>query len=173
MPSRHRHHRSLRTAAASAVALTAVALGGCGSQEDDLVDAAPDDVQEAAVDAGDGAAGSPGVYDGVFDGTFYEQIEDWDGQQVVLSAEVDEIASPRAFVLAPAPGTEVDPLLVVTATEVEGLEVGSSVEVTGTLGAAFDLPGVEEDTGVDLEGDRYDDFDAEPYLVATSVELVD
>ncbi|WP_337061060.1 hypothetical protein [Kineococcus sp. G2] len=169
MPSHH-HRRSLRTAAAGAVALAALGLAGCGSQEDDLVDAFPEDAQEAAVDVADGSAEV--VYDGVFDGTFYEQVEDWDGEQVTLTAQADAVVPPNALVLVPEAGTDVDPLLVLSESELDGVEAGETVRVTGALGAAFDLPRFEEDTGVELPDDRYDDYDAEPYLLATSVEVV-
>ncbi|WP_432534549.1 hypothetical protein [Kineococcus arenarius] len=173
MPSRHPSRPSVRSAATGAVALVALALAGCGSQEEDLVDAAPESVEEAVVDRQDDATGVQPVHEGVLDGTFYEQVEAWDGQQVTLTAEADVLVSPRTFVLVPEPGTEVDPLLVLSPTDVAGLAEGDDVRVTGVLGAAFDLPRVEEDTGLALQDDRYDDFDAEPYLVATSVEVVD
>ncbi|WP_432496561.1 hypothetical protein [Kineococcus auxinigenes] len=172
MSSRHRSHPSVRAAAAGAVTLAALVLGGCGSQEEDLVDTVPDSAREAVVDRQDDATGVQPVHEGVLDGTFYEQVEAWDGQQVDLTAEVDVLVSPRTFLLVPEPGTEVDPLLVLSPTDVAGLGEGATVRVEGVLGAAFDLPRVEEDTGVDLQDDRYDDFDAEPYLVATSVEVV-
>jgi hypothetical protein len=46
------------------------------------------------------------------------------------------------------------------------------VEVTGTVQQAFDLPTIEDDTQKDLEDDLYQDYDQQPYLEATDVQLI-
>jgi hypothetical protein len=64
----------------------------------------------------------------------------------------------------------VEPLLVVGAEETAELEPDLAVAVTGTVQQAFDLPRVEEDLGVDLNDELFEQWDGEPYIVAETVD---
>ncbi|WP_432496570.1 hypothetical protein [Kineococcus auxinigenes] len=170
MFSRFRTRPSARTAAAGVVCFAALGLTACGDTAGEEEGTTVEDVQEADDEALEGeAAATP--YDGAYDGTFYDDVNTYVGQEVTVSAQIDRIVSPNAFVIAGTADTTVDPMLVVGASEVSGLTEGTLVEVTGTVHEAFDLPQVEEDTGVDLEDDLFNDYDAEPYITATSVEM--
>ncbi|WP_337061066.1 hypothetical protein [Kineococcus sp. G2] len=170
MFSRFRTRPTARTAAAGIVAFAAFGVAGCSETAGEEEGTSVEDVQEADEEALEGeAAVTP--YEGAYDGTFYDDVNTYVGQEVTVSAEVDSVVSPNAFVIAGTEDTTVDPMLVVGATEVSGLSEGTLVEVTGTVHEAFDLPQVEEDTGVDFEDDLFNDYDAEPYIVATTVEV--
>ncbi|WP_432484664.1 hypothetical protein [Kineococcus esterisolvens] len=174
MFSRFRTRPSARTAAAGVVCFAALSLTACGDTAGEEEGTTVEDVQDADDDTQEGAqedATTP--YDGAYDGTFYDDVDTYVGQEVTVSAEIDRVVSPQAFVIAGTADTTVDPMLVVGASEVPGLTEGAVVEVTGTVNEAFDLPQVEEDTGVNLQDDLFNDYDAEPYITATSVTVVD
>lgn len=63
-----------------------------------------------------------------------------------------------------------EPLLVVHAENLPDLEPGTPVVLTGQVYEYFDLTSVEEELGVDLEDSEYEEWDNEPYLLATAVE---
>ncbi|MCI2240310.1 hypothetical protein MO973_45810 [Paenibacillus sp. TRM 82003] len=172
MFSRFRTRPTARTAAAGIVAFAAFGVAGCSDTAGEEEGTTVEDIQEADDESLEGeAAATP--YEGAYDGTFYDDVNTYVGQEVTVSAEIDSIVSPQAFIIAGTADTTVDPMLVVGATEVTGLTEGAVVEVTGTVHEAFDLPQVEEDTGVDFQDDLFNDYDAEPYITATSVEVVE
>ncbi|PPK92920.1 hypothetical protein CLV92_11296 [Kineococcus xinjiangensis] len=111
-----------------------------------------------------------GTYEGAYDPEFYNDIKSFYDKPVTVSAEVSEVISPTAFVIAGTAGTTVDPLLIVSATEVAGVEEGQVVEVTGTVHETFDLPQVEESMGIDLGDDIGEEWGEKPYIAATSVD---
>ena len=65
--------------------------------------------------------------------------------------------------------TTASPLLIITDQQMPDLEEGRSVEVTGTVQEAFDLPQVEEEMEEDLDDDLFGDYDGQPYIQATEV----
>ena len=91
---------------------------------------------------------------------------------MTLSAEVNDVLDDDAFVIAGTPGTTVDPLLVLYNMDRIDIEEDQVVEVTGTVQQAFDLPTVEDATQKDLEDELYQDYDQQPYLEATDVQLI-
>jgi hypothetical protein len=60
---------------------------------------------------------------------------------------------------------------VIGATEETGVEAGATVTVTGIVQRAFDLPTVEAELGCDLDDPVYEEFNLEPYIQATYVEI--
>ncbi|WP_432534545.1 hypothetical protein [Kineococcus arenarius] len=172
MFSRFRTRPTARTAAAGVVCFAALGLTACGDTAGEEEGTTVEDIQEADDEALQGEAATT-PYAGAYDGTFYDDVNTYVGQEVTVSAEIDSIVSPQAFIIAGTADTTVDPMLVVGATEVTGLTEGAVVEVTGTVHEALDLPQVEEDTGVDFQDDLFNDYDAEPYIMATSVTVVE
>lgn len=145
-------------------AVSALGLTACGGDDTAGPETGTDveDIQEEDVAAG--------PYDGVYDSAFYEDIESYEGEEVTVSADVNEIISSTSFTIAGTEDTDVESLLVVSATEVSGLEPDLTVAVTGTVQKAFDLPTVEEDLGVDLDDPLYEAYDQEPYIEATMID---
>lgn len=157
-----------RRAAAGLVAVAALALTACGEEDTAGPETGIDveDVQEEADE--DDAALEP--YDGPYDTAFADDVDSYVGQEVTVSADVNEVLSTSSFTIAGTDDTDVEELLVVGATEVSGLEPDLAVAVTGTVQEAFDLPAVEDELGVDLDDDLYTSWEEEPYLVAESVD---
>jgi hypothetical protein len=67
----------------------------------------------------------------------------------------------------------VDPLLIVEEQEIPPLDDGQVVEVTGTVAQDFDIAATEEELGIDLEDELYADYVGEPYIMATSGEILE
>ena len=134
-------------------------------QEDDGVEADADAGvdEDAGVDAGLG-------YDGVYDSAFYEERTGYVGQEVTVSATVNEVFGPNSFTIAGTEETSVEPLLVVGADMTADLEEGGVVQVTGTVQDAFEEVAVEDELGLDLTDDAYGDFENQEYIVAESVD---
>lgn len=162
MALKHKTRRASVTAgilAMSALGLTACNDDTAGPETGTDVE----DIQEE-----DEAALDP--YDGPYDTTFYDDIDSYVGEEVTVSADINEVITPSSFVIAGTEDTDVEPLLVVSADEVSGLEKDLTVAVTGTVHEAFDLTTVEEDLETDLDDDLYDAWDTEPYIEATSID---
>ncbi|HET7329083.1 MAG TPA: hypothetical protein VFJ14_17570 [Nocardioidaceae bacterium] len=149
-----------RTVVAGMFAFSALGVTACSETSGDEAGTSVEDVQEEAVT--DDLA-----YQGAFDNEFLTDLDGYEGQQVTVSADVDEVISDHAFTIA---GGDVEPLLVVSADEMNDLQAGNVVSVTGTVHTAFDLPAVEEQMGTDLEDDRFADWGQEPYIEASGVD---
>ncbi|MFH5823465.1 hypothetical protein [Georgenia sp. AZ-5] len=153
-----------RLAAAGLAVAAALALAAC--DEDDT--AGPETGADAGTQEGADAVVDP--YVGPYDTPFYSDINSYSGQEVTVSGDVDEIVSATAFTIAGTEDTDVAPLLVVSTTEVGGLEPDMTVSVTGTVHEAFDLATLEEQAGTDLDDELFDVWDGEPYIDASSVD---
>lgn len=151
------YRRSAGAAAAVLAAVTGLGLAGCGAEEPPA-----DAPAEASADAPAAAVAFAGPYDQAF---VDEQVTYVD-EEITLSAEVETVLDDDGFVLD-GPGTE--SLLVVYDMDLTDIEEGRTVEVTGALEQAFDLPTVEEDVQQDLENELFEDYDQQPFLVATDV----
>ena len=66
-----------------------------------------------------------------------------------------------------------DPLLIVEDEEVPAVDEGQVIQVTGTVQENFSVTGVEEQLGVDLDDELFTDFEGEPYIMATSGEILE
>ncbi|MCZ2815304.1 hypothetical protein [Modestobacter sp. VKM Ac-2984] len=133
-------------------------------QEDDGVE---EGMEEDGIDAG--AEAGLG-YDGLYDSAFYEERTGYVGQEVTVSATVNEVFGPNSFTIAGTEETSVEPLLIVGAEMAGALEEGEVVQVTGTVQEAFEEVAVEEELGLDLTDDAYGDFENAEYIVADSVD---
>ncbi|WP_422391886.1 hypothetical protein [Arthrobacter sp. N1] len=156
-----------RLAALSIAPMAAFGLVGCNSTSGTEEGADVEDIveEEPVVDEAD-----TGPYDGVYDQGFYDDVDTYVGEEVTVSADVNEILTPMSFTIAGTDDTTVDALLVLHDTELPEVTPGLTVGVTGTVQEAFDLPTVEEEMGVDLDDAAFEDWDGEPYIEATSVD---
>lgn len=161
--------------AAGIFAVAGLGLAGCnteGPEEGtDVEDISEGEVLEsspAPQETGTGAG-----YVGPYDQAFYDASETYAGQEVTVSAEVTETLSTDTFVIAGAAGTAVDPLLIVEEQEIPPLDDGQVVEVTGTVAQDFDIAATEEELGIDLEDELYADYVGEPYIMASSGEILE
>ena len=162
-----RRSLAVRTGVAAFAAASTLGLTACGGDTAGT---------EAGADVEDVTEEEPledGPYDGVYDTAFYEDINTWVGQEVVLSADVNEVITPTAFTIAGTDDTSVEPLLVVGATENNGLAAETTVEVTGTVQEAFVVTEVEEELGIDLDDALFEEYAEENYVVAENVEVLE
>ncbi len=173
MITHHRH--TTRTAAAALVAAAGLALAGCGTEGPetgtDVEDVTEGEVLESSP-APENTPATGAAFNGPYDQGFYDERETYVGEEVTLSAEVNDVLDDDAFVIAGTVETTVDPLLVLYNMDQIDIEEGQVVEVTGTVQQAFDLPTIEDETQKDLEDDLYQDYDQQPYLEATDVQLI-
>lgn len=166
--------RTRKLAMAGILPIAALSLAGCnstsgteeGADVEDVVEEEP--VADASEAVDEGAAAEP--YEGAYDTTFYENYDSYVGEEVTLSADVNEIVSDKSFTIAGTDDTTVEALLVLADGQMEEVTPGLTVSVTGTVMESFDLPTVEEETGLDLDDESFTDFDGENYVVAESVD---
>ncbi|RZU31926.1 hypothetical protein [Blastococcus saxobsidens] len=159
-----RSHTSLRCRPATAglVLASVAALSGC-TEDGTAAPGAGTPVAGDRPDAGTAA------YDGPYTTRFAGEVRSYDGQTVVLSADVNRVLGPAAFSLAGTDDTTIEPLLVV-APDASEVRADSTVAVTGTVRLSFDLAAVEEETGTDLDDEQLERFDGRPYVTAGRVE---
>ncbi len=164
-----------RIGVGSALSLAALSLVGCnttgpetGTDVEDIEEN-PDDLETPTPGGGDDE--SDLAYDGVYDQSFYDDIDSLDGQTVTVSANVNEIISENGFTIAGTDETTVDELLVVHDGSYPELAPGLTVSVTGTVHSVFGIEEVQSDTGVELDQEAYADWESSPYIEATSVDL--
>ncbi|GAB3349395.1 hypothetical protein [Modestobacter lapidis] len=171
---------AVRTTVAAFAAVSTLGLAACGGtagdeEGADVADVAQEDVVEEDVTEEDAAGEdvATGPFEGPYDSAFYDEVDSYVGEEVVLSADVNEVLSPMSFTIAGTDDTTVESLLVVGAGEDNQLAPETTVEVTGTVEESFVIEDVEEQLGVDLEDELFTDFDQEPYVMAGNVEVLE
>lgn len=108
--------------------------------------------------------------------------DEYVGQTVVVSADVNDDISPQAFSIAGTDESSVVPLLVLHLEDEDDPEEegetsfdaqdGLPVEVTGTVKESFDVMAVEEETGKDLNETALENWSGQPYIKATDVDVI-
>ncbi|KLU11500.1 MULTISPECIES: hypothetical protein [Kocuria] len=172
------HQRTTtRRAAASVLAVAALGLAGCGNGESetgtDIEDVQESEVLEsspAPQEAGETPADTIAPYSGAYNRDFYDDQALYEGQEVTLTGEVEDVVSPNALQLSDPNDVELGSLLVLHDADLPELQDGALVEVTGTLQASLDVAAAEEDLGADL-GDELADMEGESYVRATEVTV--
>ncbi|MCZ2822861.1 MULTISPECIES: hypothetical protein [unclassified Modestobacter] len=132
----------------------------------DLLEQREGEGAEADVEA-DADAG----FNGSYGSGFYEQSSDLVGEEVTVSATVDQVVDPNSFSITGVEDTSAEPLLVVGSDIAGVLEDGQVLLVTGTVQSGFDEVAVEEELGLDLTDDAFGDFAGQQYIVAESVDI--
>lgn len=115
----------------------------------------------------------------VADATIDEIVEDPDvyvGDDVTVSGSVNQELDEFGFRLGGEDFLEGEGLLVVSAdtqaiSDLTESEEELVAQVQGTV-QIFDLVTVEEDLGVDLDDDVYSEFDGEPVVIASDIQVV-
>ena len=147
-----RNRRTLcRNGAAAVAASAALVLGGCGGTAGPETGTDVEDVQE-----------EPAA--GVFED--FSEAQNFAGQQVTVSAEVDEIIGPNAFTIADDAGEQ----LLVVSGGTRQLNRDTPVQVTGTVRRAFNLAEAEQFASGDFNDAAYTDFSGEPYIQASNID---
>ena len=181
---RTRDRRSTRMLATSLFAVAGLGLAGCGGEEEPVAeepvveepaveetnpvsDEATGEIAAEPTTEGEMAAGEM-AYEGPYDDTFLEEIDTYVDQDVMVSGEVSEVIGPDSFAISGA----TEPMLIVEGQEIPAVDEGNAVQVTGTVEQAFDIVEVEEQLGTDLEDSLYTAYEGEPYIMATSAEVV-
>lgn len=175
MGTMSKHAWMKKAATLSILPVTALGITACngtaGSEEgadvEDVVEG-EEVINESAVAEEADAAAEP--YDGAYDATFYDEVNTYVGEEVTLSADVNEVIDATSFTIAGTDDTTVDALLVVHPEDAPDVTNDLTISVTGTVMEVFDLATVEEEMGVDLDDALYEDWDGEPYLEATSID---
>lgn len=166
-----------KAAALSILPVTALGVTACdgttgpeeGAAVEDIVEEDEAIEEDAVAEEADPAL-EP--YDGAYDEAFYEEKDSYVGEEVTLSADVNEVIDSTSFTIAGTDDTTVEPLLIMHSLGGEDPDLSPelTVQVTGTVMEAFDLPTVEEEMGVDLDDALYEDWDGEPYVEASKID---
>ncbi|MGQ1838881.1 hypothetical protein ACT4S2_10525 [Kocuria turfanensis] len=164
-----------RTAAAALAAAAGLSLGGCSTEGPetgtDVEDVSEGEVLESSpAPENDPTAGE--TFAGTYDQDFYDERETYVGQQVTLSAEVDDVIGDDGLVIAGAAENTVDPLLVLYDMDQVDVEEGQVVEVVGTVQQSFDPSTLDDQAQEDFTDELYQDHEQQPYVEASSVRLL-
>ncbi|MFI7494917.1 hypothetical protein ACH9D2_09400 [Kocuria sp. M4R2S49] len=169
-----REHHSTRKAAVSLLAAAGLALAGCGADEPEtgteVEDITEGEVAETSPPPDTGAAPMT-PYGGAYNRQFYDDRAVYEGQDVTLSAEVEEVVSPSALTVGDPDDLTLDPLLVVHDLDVPDLQEGQTLEVVGMVQEGFEVAAAEEQLGVDLEDALFEDHVGDPWLHATDATV--
>ena len=79
--------------------------------------------------------------------------------------------SPTAITISDPNDLELGDLLVISETAMADLEQDQVVEVVGTVQADFQLTQVETELALDLEDEWFQDFEGDPYIEATGINM--
>jgi hypothetical protein len=153
-------HLTVRSAAATVVACSLLALGGCGSAD------SPEPFVAAAENndpLGDGVG-----YSGWYVEEFASQVGSYDGDDVTVSGEVGQVLSDHSFTLTNPAGATVVPLLVVSGDDVTELAAGDLISVSGEVNADFTVADADEELDVELDPSRHAAWRNQPYVLASN-----
>lgn len=167
----------VRSAIATVTAVSmAAAATGCAEDDQDVeqemqeqIDELQNEVERLGeeLDEEVGEVDEDLGYDGLYGEEFTVNIKDFDEQRVRVTGAVEEVVAPNAFTLG---GDGVADLLIVSVEDTQEIREGSIVAVTGTAHIAFDIPGVEDDIGRDLDDETFEEWNQGPYVAADQVE---
>lgn len=147
-----RQHGNMGTALSAAVAAVALpfSLAACGNDDDTA-----------------GPERGTSVED-ITEEDQYFADDQYVGEEVTVSAEVEEVLSPQSFRLDGGDWGD-ESLLVVSAQQAKDLQEDDVVQVTGTV-REFTFDDFNNEYGLDDPG-IYDEYDQEEFLVASKVEV--
>lgn len=147
-----RRHRNLRRVVGSAVFAAALplSLAACGNDDDTA-----------------GQESGTAVED-ITEEDQYFADDQYVGEQVTVSAEVEEVLSPQSFRLDGGDWGD-ESLLVVSAPRAKDLQDDDVVQVTGTV-REFTYDDYANEYGLDDPG-IYDEYDEEEFIEASKVDV--
>jgi len=88
-----------------------------------------------------------------------DNLDEYTGQSVGVRGDIVETIGTNAFQLSDPSDLGGDEILVIaTSTTTRTFSTGNTIEVAGTV-YRFDLPTIEEETGLDLQDRLFDDWD--------------
>jgi hypothetical protein len=154
------HRRTGRLVVAGLSAVTALSLSACGEGLNETQD--PEPVPDVR---GEDDLTDP--FTGAYDEEFAEDMSVYTGQEVTLTAQVDEVFSTEVFSITAPDGGDVEPALVVAEDVPDSLEAGTPVVVAATPVEDFDPAAVPGDVDPGDVGE----WEGEEYLEAQVVEL--
>ncbi|MHA7284300.1 hypothetical protein [Arthrobacter sp. TMS2-4] len=162
----------IKKAAALAIAPAAVlSVAACSDTAGSEQGADVEDVNEAEPSEEDEQVGEgDDAYIGSYDQSWFDDRDSYIGEEVTLSADVNEVIDPTAFTIAGTDDTTVDELLIVHPEDLPEVSTEATVVVTGTVKEGFYVVTVEDELGVDLDDALYEDWDGEPYVHATEID---
>lgn len=108
-----------------------------------------------------------------------ENPQEYYGSTVTVTGEVSYVLGSNALLAVPRFGVSTDDTLVISQaplSEVTGqsgdapLSQGETVQITGEV-REFELPGIEQEVGADLDDESLDAYDGMPSIVASSISL--
>lgn len=169
----NKKNRLARAAALGAVPVLALGLVGCSNDTAGPESGADvEDVQELDEDEDPGTVEEEvtDVYDGLYDANFYDNYDEYEGEEVTVSAKVNEVLSPEVFTIAGTEDTTVDALPILHTDPLDDLAADVDVQVTGIAEVAFDIAAIEEDKGIDLDDELFEEWDGQPYIDASTVD---
>lgn len=148
-PSRTLLRRMAATTAALLFAATAVA--GCDAS--DPKPGATVEIEEVHLDA---------IRESVPDVKEYTEV--------TVPGVVKAIVSPSTFTIVDPDEPFVEELLIVHENPLDGISPDAKVKVTGVVYRGFDVAEVKNETGLQLDQARHDQWRGDSYIVASNIE---
>jgi hypothetical protein len=164
---------TLRTAATGLVAASALLLGACGEDTTGPErDAEVEDVQEQPPDVSLPSSALPTVTvePGMFD-TDVADVGNSVGQEVTLTAYVNDVIAPKAFTILGTKDTTADELLVLHQQDAPALTPGSAVRVTGAVRPEFSVQAAEQFVETDLDDAVLTAWQGHNYIEANAINM--
>ena len=155
---------------ALAVVLAAGAfLSGCAGGQDDRA-LAPELEAEIPDIRGDEDLDDP--YVGLLDARFVEDLPAYAEQEVTVLAEVEEVLSARTFSVTTPGGSDVEPVLVVTAEEAADVQprTGDELVIAATPVDEFEAEVVAEELDLAVDPELLEEWEDQAFLLATILE---
>ncbi len=165
----HCNRRPAGPAFAAALTLVGGGLFGCANEKDDSALAPHLETQVPDIRASEDLDDS---YRGMLDARFVEDLPAYQDQEVTVLATVAEVLSPRSFAVTSPRGDDVEPVLVIStesATDVQP-QAGDDLVIAATPLGEFDAEVVDDQLGMTLEAERYEEWNGETFLVASIIE---
>ncbi len=160
-----------RTLASALVVTAAVTLVGCSADGAGTEQGTDVDKRQGTSATEERPDETDGGYVGPYDSEFYDTLAAYEGDEVTVFGEVDEVVSPTSFTIAGVDDTQVGPLLVVSLEATGGLEKDMPVSVTGTVHEAFDIAAVERRFRTELDDNLHSRWNGGPYIEALVIDL--
>lgn len=167
-------------AAAGVLAASTFTLSACGDAAEDEAAVGVQETEEQSPAADEGPVEEEIVegpivdapYVGPVSENFVKDMVAREGQTVSVSASVAEVVTPQVFTIGATGQPAVEPVLVLSPTEVDGLEPLGDAEVSGVVYTSFDpaqLPDAVSE--LELDPSEVEELIGEAFIVADEVTV--